>query len=242
MALAFAAGQAGGAGFALQETSASGLDTAFAGGAAAAEDASTVWSNPAGMSRFQSPQVAVAIHFITPSARYDNAGSIPAAQQPLGNEGGDANDLNVVPNLYVAVPINDQWALGLGVNAPFGLGTDYEAGWIGRYQALKSDVQTLNVNPAVVFKITPNLSVAVGANWQRFEATFTSNINYSAALAQAALTAAGAGQIPPAVLPPFLVATTGLDAYAHIDGDDDAWGWNAGMLWDATAHTRVGVH
>ena len=48
IALGFAAGQAWGAGFQLNETSASGLGNAFAGGAAEAQDATTVWSNPAG--------------------------------------------------------------------------------------------------------------------------------------------------------------------------------------------------
>ena len=38
---------------------------------------------------------------------------------------------------------------GLGVNAPFGLKTDYDDGWIGRYQALKSQIKTINVNPAL---------------------------------------------------------------------------------------------
>src|SRR5271155_2833772 len=50
-ALSLAAGHALGSNFALQEQSGSGVGNAFAGGAAAAEDASTVWSNPAGMSR-----------------------------------------------------------------------------------------------------------------------------------------------------------------------------------------------
>src|SRR5487761_2484994 len=82
--LAFAAGQAQGAAFALQENSGSGLGKAFAGGAAAAEDASTIWSNPAGMAKLTSPQAAVAGHLITPSIKFSNGASAPAALQPLG--------------------------------------------------------------------------------------------------------------------------------------------------------------
>jgi long-chain fatty acid transport protein len=237
-ALALASGQVFGAGFAVQETSASGLDTAFAGGAAAAEDASTVWANPAGMGRFESAQAAVALHYILPSSQFHDAGSIAAAQQPLGNDGGDASDVDVVPNLYVVVPLDRAWAFGLGVNAPFGLVTDYRDGWIGRYQALESDVATINVNPSVSFKVVSNLSIGIGANWQRIETKLTNNLNYSGALAQAALAAANGGH----VVPPFLDATTGLDAIARIDGDDDAWGWNVGLLWDANTHSRIGLH
>src|SRR3954462_6503326 len=144
------------AAFALQENSGSGLGNAFAGGAASAEDASTVWSNPAGMSRIASNQVATAVHLIKPSAKFSNDGSQPATvcprelavcgasgiYQPLGGDGGDAGSWAVVPNLYLVVPITRQFSFGLGVNSPFGLVTEYDDTWIGRYQAVKSDVMT----------------------------------------------------------------------------------------------------
>src|SRR5881394_3316100 len=89
--LSFAAGHALGAAFILQENSGSGLGNAYAGGAAASEDADTVFTNPAGMARLKTNQVAAAANFITPSAKFsDNGGSLAAAQQPLGGNGGDA--------------------------------------------------------------------------------------------------------------------------------------------------------
>ena len=66
LALAWGAGQTFGAAFALQEQGVSGLGNAYAGGAAAAEDASTVFSNPAGMSRFGSTQIVGGLNIITP--------------------------------------------------------------------------------------------------------------------------------------------------------------------------------
>ncbi len=86
--LAAAPGVTLGAGFALQENSASGLGNAYAGGAAAAEDASTVWSNAAGMARLGTGQAVGALNLIQPSLKFRNANSVAAAQQPLGNEGG----------------------------------------------------------------------------------------------------------------------------------------------------------
>jgi len=68
-----------GAGFALQENSGSGLGNAYAGGAAVAEDASTLWSNAAGMARLGSGQVAGALNLIQPSLKFRNANSIAAA-------------------------------------------------------------------------------------------------------------------------------------------------------------------
>ena len=241
IALALTASQAFGAAFALQETSGSGLGNAFAGGAAAAEDASSMWANAASMSKLTRNQLAGAIDAVKFKAQFSNNGSLPALNQPLGNNGGDAGSWNAVPSVYAVFPINPQWAFGVSVNVPFGLVTDYDTGWIGRYQALKSDVKTLNVNPAVSFKITDNFAIGVGANYQHVKATFSENANYSAGLAQAATAAAGLGVIPASLVPTIVAATPGLDSYANITGDDYAWGWNIGFLWDVDKNMRVGA-
>jgi len=241
IALALSAGQAFGAAFALQETSGSGLGNAFAGGAAAAEDASGMWANAASMSKLTRNQIAGAVDAVKFKAEFNNNGSLPALNQPLGNNGGDAGSWNAVPSVYAVFPINQQWAFGVGVNVPFGLVTDYDGGWLGRYQALKSDVKTLNVNPAVSFKITDNFAIGAGVDYQHVKATFSSNFNYSAGMAQAATTAAGLGVIPPALVPTIIAATPGLDSYVNITGDDYAWGWNIGLLWDVDKNMRIGA-
>jgi long-chain fatty acid transport protein len=133
LVLTLGAGQAFGSAFALQENSGSGLGNAYAGGAASAEDASTVWFNPAGMSRIGTNQVVMAINGIGPSAKFSNGASVAAANQPLGDNGGDAGSWAAVPNLYLVLPINKQWAFGIGVNAPFGLVTEYDDSFIGRF-------------------------------------------------------------------------------------------------------------
>jgi long-chain fatty acid transport protein len=240
--LALGAGQAFGAAFALQEQSVSGLGNAYAGGAAAAEDASTVFSNPAGMSKITSTQIVTGLNIITPNIKFSDSGSQHALNQPLGGNGGDAGSTNYVPNMYIVVPINQQFAFGLGIGAPFGLVTEWDDGWIGRYQAIKSDVKTMNINPAISWKIVPEFSVGVGADYQQIKATFTSNANYSAALAQGAATAAAGGLIPASSVAPFVAATAGLDSNVNINGDDSAWGWDIGALWDITPNTRVGAH
>ncbi len=213
------------AGFQINETSGSGLGNAFAGGAASAEDASTVWSNPAGLSRLGSRQLAGAIHLVTPSIKFRNEFSAPATQQTLGNDGGDAGGLNVVPNLYVAMPLNRQWTLGLGINAPWGLVTDYDDGWIGRFQADKSDIKTVNINPAASFRVDDRLALGLGLNVQWIDATFTNQVNYSAAS-----------------LSVGTPASPGLESSARIKGKDTAYGWNAGLLWDLDKDRRIGVH
>jgi long-chain fatty acid transport protein len=206
------------AAFQINESSASGLGTAFAGGAAAAEDASTLWSNAAGMSRLRERQVVGAIHLIKPSIKFKNensgAATLPATQA-LGGEGGDAGGVNVVPNLYVITPLGAEWSFGLGLSSPFGLVTEYDDAWIGRFQAIKSSIRTINVNPALAWRLMPRVSVGLGLNYQRIDAEFTN-------------------KIPPA-------AISGLDSTAVVEGSDSAWGWNAGVLWELDDKTRAGA-
>jgi long-chain fatty acid transport protein len=239
LALGVSAAPALAAGFQLNESSASGLGTAFAGGAAAAEDASTLWGNVAGLSRIQKGQGILALHLIKPSMEFGNVSSVAAAQQSLGHEGGDAGGANWVPNLYYAAPINAQWSAGIGITAPWGLVTEYDNGWMGRFQAIRSSIETINVNPGVSWKPASNFALGFGLNYQRIDAEFTNQVNYSAALLKAA-----SAFYPPGspTYNAIAAATPGLESSASIKGDDDAWGWNAGLLWNISPDHRVGLH
>jgi long-chain fatty acid transport protein len=229
------------AAFSLQDSSNSALGNAYAGGAAAAEDASTIWSNAAGMSRIGTSQLVAGVAFVQPSIKFSNSGSIAALNQPLGGDGGDAGSLGVLPNLYLVVPINREWTFGLGVTAPFGLKTEYDGGWIGRYQGLKSEVKTINVNPALSWKVTDYLAIGAGASYQQIKATLTQSVNYSAGMAQAAQTAAAGGLITPAQAGAIVAQTGGLDSFASLTGDDSSWGWNVGVLIDLNKDNRIGA-
>jgi len=167
LASLFAVSGAHAAGFALIEQSASGMGNAFAGGAAAAEDASTVYFNPAGMTYIQGTQIVGAIHLIKPSAEFTNNGSTPVG----GGNGGDAGDLNYVPNIYFVTDMSPTVKFGIGLNSPFGLKTQYDATWVGRFQAIKSNLETFNINPSVAYKVNDQLSVGMGisAMWIQAE-------------------------------------------------------------------------
>ena len=214
--LAGASTLASAAGFALIEQSASGMGNAFAGAAATAEDASTVFYNPAGMSRLEGTQITVGGHLIDLSAKFSNSGSSkPAAivTNPLGGNGGDAGGIAVVPNFYFVMPIGDRLNIGVGVNAPFGLKTEYDDNWAGRFQGIKSELMTINVNPALSFKVNDVFSVGVGANYQRLKAELTNAV----------------------------VLGANTEGRAKLEADDDAWGWNAGVLFQPTTSTKIGA-
>lgn len=201
------------AGFALIEQSGSGMGNAFAGAAAAAEDASTIHFNPAGITRLSGRQIAIATHAIRPTAHFDNQDSTPGTLKPLGNDGGDAGDLAWVPNFYYAMELSPEIRLGLGVNAPFGLKTEYNDQWLGRYQAIKSELKTLNINPSLAVKVNDQLSLGFGISAMRIEAELTSAVN-----------------------PVFVADETG-----RITGKDWGYGYNLGALYQLNASTRIGV-
>ena len=157
------------AGFALVEQNASGLGNAYAGQAAVATDASTIFFNPAGMTYLPDRQVVVAGHLIRPQAEF--TGTSPLA----GGNGGDAGDLALVPNAYLVYRLTPDIYLGVGLNAPFGLKTEYDLDWKGRTQAIKSEVKTVNLNPSIAWKAGESLSLGAGVSIQYAEATLTSS-------------------------------------------------------------------
>lgn len=223
-------GTAAASGFALIEQSGSGLGNAFAGGAASAEDASTIFFNPAGMSRLNGKQIVVALHAINPSAKFSDTGSTAASLQTLGGNGGDAGSLALVPNAYFAMEVNPQTRVGLGINVPFGLQTEYDTTWIGRFQAIKSKIQTINLNPSVSYDVTDTVSLGAGLNYQHITGDLTSAVNYSAAAF-----AAGGGALLTAI------GGAGVEGVSTISGSDSAWGYNLGALFNVNPQTRVGV-
>lgn len=213
-------------GFQLMEQNASGLGNAYAGAAAAAEDASTVYYNPAGMTLLEGRQVVVVGHVIKPTMNFNNTGSTAAAGGfALGSNGGDAGDAVFVPNAYLTWPLDARWTAGLAVNVPFGLTTDYDPNWVGRFHGLRSDLRTINVNPSIAFKVNDGLSLGFGLNWQRAEAELTKAVNYSFVA-----TAAGIGGV-----------AAGTEGTNRISGDDSAWGYNLGVMLNLTPQTRVGL-
>ena len=207
LALAGCGSAAHAAGFALVEQNASGLGNAYAGQAASAQDASTIFFNPAGMTLLPDRQLVVAGHLIKPSAEFTGTVS-PAIG---GGDGSDAGDWAFVPNAYFAYRVTPDIHVGVGVNAPFGLKTEYDADWIGRYQAIKSEVKTINLNSSIAYKVSETLSLGAGLNIQWIEAELTNRI--------------------PVLGGPLVT----------IKGDDYGWGYNLGTLWQVTPATRIGL-
>ncbi len=216
IAAAMLAGLSGGAaasGFQLLEQNASGIGNAFAGSAAVAENASTVYFNPAGMTQLEGIQVSGGVSAILPSYKFSNSGSRnPTAfggGAATGGNGGDAGSWGFVPNGYASWALSKDWYVGLGIGAPFGLKTEYDARWMGRFQSIMFDIKTINLNPSLAYRVNDKVSLGFGLNWQKIEAE-------------------------------YLRQATPLQQ-ARLNLDDSAWGWNVGALFTVSPSTKIGV-
>ena len=222
-------GSAFASGFAIVEQSVTGLGNSFAGGAAAAEDASTIFYNPAGLTLLEGQQIVAGVHYIMPSTKFSSSQATNALGGSLGsNDGGQGGVSKFVPNFYYSNRISDKLAVGLGINAPFGLATKYDKDWVGRYHAIESDVSTININPVLAIKVTDNLSIGVGVSAQYIDATLSSMVDGGLVYYKQTNDSS-------------YVSNTDFDILAENTGDDWGYGFNLGILYELSDSTRIGA-
>ncbi|WP_160106426.1 OmpP1/FadL family transporter [Pseudomonas izuensis] len=209
LAVALASTQIFASGFALNEQSISGMGTGYAGRSSAADDASTVFGNPAGMSRLKGQQITGGIAAIDASTDISDASG-----SSTGTNKGDMVPFTTVPMGFYTNKLNDEWSVGFGVYAPFGLITNYETGFQGRAFGSKSEVKVVTLQPTVSYAFNDKVSIGFGPTINRISGELQSDIS--------------------------LNPRTG-DNNIQIKGDDTALGWNAGVLVQATDTTRVGL-
>ena len=198
-------------GFALNEQSISGMGSGFAGRSSSAEDASTVFGNPAGMARLKSEQVSMG------GATLFAKSDISQTRSTFGGqEDGDMVPVTTVPMGYYVKPIDEHWAFGVGFYVPFGLMTDYGSDFAGRYYANKSEVTTLTFQPTVSYAFNDKVSIGFGPTINRISGELS-------------------GMVPNPLSPGR------NDGKLKSTGDDTALGFNVGILVQATDRTRLGM-
>lgn len=202
------------AGFQLNEHSAVGLGRAFSGEAAYGDNASGIARNPALATRFEAPQVSAGLTYISPGI--DTQGEVMYAASPAAVDASQSDIANDawVPNIYVVLPVNERWSLGLALNSNFGLSTEYGSDYSAADIADEAEIITYNVNPSVAFQLSDTLSVGVGVSVTKAEATFATSLPFGPV--------SGAQVI-------------------KLDGDDIAYGWNAGVAWQVSSDLRLGL-
>src|SRR5690554_3669063 len=225
-------------GFKLNEQSASGVGTAYAGRTAVVEDASTVYYNPAGMSKLTRPEISVGGAYINIDAEFSNGERINPAGTPSGLEGGYDHGGSLIPAssipfVYYAHPINEKLALGFGVFVPFGAHTEYSDTALSGGFAGETKLTTIDFQPAFSYKINDTLAIGGGLDIVYAKGTLSKQLDLIPYVP------AGVGHPLESVLNKD--EYKGYENTFSVEGDDVAFGWNLGLMWDITPETTLGV-
>jgi len=208
------AGNASASGFQLFEQTASGLGNSFAGSAAVAENASTIFFNPAGMTQLKDREFSTGLTAVGTSFKFSDKGSSVGFLTGTGT-GSDGGGWGFIPNAYLSWALNKDLYVGVGVGAPFGLKTEYDNPGVGAAQSTMFDVKTYNLNPSVAYRVNDSVSVGAGLSLQRLEAEYLRQVAVVSAVT---------------AVSPLTLNLTG-----------DSWGWNVGALFTLSPATKVGV-
>jgi long-chain fatty acid transport protein len=210
--LLIAGHEARAAGFYIQEQSASGLGASFAGVAAMPRDASTVYYNPAGMTYLDGAHAQAGANALYARSDMDNTGSTLFGAPVTGGDGGNPVGLVGIPNLYLTQQASENFWLGISVTFPFGLGSEYNSDWFGRFDSIKSDLQTIDIQPSMAVRINDWLKLGGGISYQRVTAELTSAV------------------------------TDGVEGISTLKGEDTSWGYTVGLIMEPGERTRIGVN
>ncbi len=205
------------AGFQISEQSGTGLGRAFAGFGIIGDDLSMAFYNPAGLTMQEGTQIQVTGFVINGESRFSNEAStqsfglltIPSSG---GNEDGATTSL--VPNLYFVMDLTPKLKYGFAVTAPYGLKTDYDREWVGRFHADESELVTVNINPSLAYKINDTFSVGVGVSAQYADATLSRALSNGPGMPE---------------------------GFAEVEGDDWGYGWNIGVMHHPSTTFRTGI-
>ena len=225
-------GQAQAAGFQLRENSVKNLGRGQAGTVVANGDASVVNSNPGAMGFIEQNTVQADVTLIDLNADFRGSACThvsPTTCLPVsGGNGGDPGDLTPVPAIAAVFPMHgalEKLTLGASVSAPFGLKTEYNSDWVGRYNAVTSDLKTVDLTLSAAVKVHPRFSAGVGFIFEKADVTLSNMIDYGVIMASAGIP----GAIPGTA-----------DGLADVSGDSNGFGWVAGFEWRPVDRLAIG--
>jgi long-chain fatty acid transport protein len=205
------------AGFMIRENSAESIATVYAGNASRADDVSTVFNNPAGMSWLRGSQLEVGSAVVLPSIKFHGNATVGSAVIPA-NDQRNAGVTTAIPHLYGMFDLTDTLKAGIAVTVPFGNTVDYDPTWSGRYVNTKTAALTADINPNISYRVSDRLSVAAGVSLQYLKLELTSAI------------------------PQFLIfGPTAADGNYALKEDGWSWGFNFGVLAEPWDGTRLGL-
>src|SRR5690554_5633395 len=222
IAAAALASQAHAGGYQINEQSVSGQGYGHAGRSSNVNDATIVFGNPAGMSFLDRAQVTAGGTYLNVNTDINNAEAsrdFGAGPVPIeGSSDGDIVPGTFVPFAFYAHPVNERLAFGFGVYAPFGSKTEYEDSFVGRNLGNYTELTVMSAQPTVSYRFNEQWSIGAGVTYNRVD-----------------------GELHRQVANPFNPVDPSADLDARIEGDDEGWGYNLGVMFQPTPETTLGL-
>jgi len=216
-------GAAFGAGFGLYEQGAKA--TAMGGAfAATADDPSAIFYNVAGIAQQRHTSFLAGGTLINFANEFTGD---PNDAFTSGATGQYRHHTFVPPNAYFILPVGSNLTLGVGVFTPFGLRTNWEDPWIGRFVSRDANIKTVSVQPSLAWQTTDGrFAFGLGAEYRRARVVLSRN-----------------STLPPGTVNVNPFTGRFIDvASAYLSSDwDNAWGWNAGVLFKPSSYWRIGA-
>jgi long-chain fatty acid transport protein len=216
--------------------------------AAEANDPSTIFYNPAGLSRLDGMQISAGATVVLPHSTFTDTGSTHFTGQPTGGTAAKdyVPDSVTAPSLYLSKKLNDQWAVGLGLFVPYGTKINYGSTWTGRYALSDVKLESVTLNPSASFKLNEHHAFGFGIDAEFMKAELGQAVDVPGTIAALS---SGAGAAQGALLArqiaalggnPALLRTAG-DAHGSNEAKDWGWGFNLGYLFTLDQNTRFGL-
>jgi len=203
-------------GLLLYEVGTADVGLASAGYSARAQDAATVFTNPAGMTRLDGSQLTLGAQLLYGDLKFSPAnGTSP----DLGTNNG-GNPIGWFPGggVFFSHSISPDLKVGIAATGNFGLALKYNSDWVGRYYVQEATLIGMSVLPSIAYRVNQNLSLGASLN-----------VMYGKLKQQVAINNPGRGIIRP-------------DTDGQLDLDNSTWGIgvNLGALYEFSPATRVG--
>jgi len=133
------------------------IGPALSGITARADDASTVFWSPAGITRLDQPELMTQATLVAMESKFN----VKQSNVNGGNANYDSSIL-LVPGIYYAHPLNERWSVGASLTIPSGFGNEYGKSWSGRYLSEESDLTFALLTGTVGYKLTEQWSIGGG--------------------------------------------------------------------------------
>lgn len=211
--------------------------------AAEANNASTIFANPAGLTYLPNHQISGTVNLVAPHIKYSDgqAEYYRGGAVKGSNSGKITKDVVPAPHFYGAYKVNDRVTVGMGMFIPFASETEYEKDSVLRYNMNKLGLTTVALEPVVSFKATDKHSVGVGLVAQYSKAELRKYADWSAGSPAPVLNGTAAALAQRGIPQSVTLDRASWQGHGNVKGDDWGFGYHLGWLYDVNDRARVGA-